>query len=235
MTATASSRWDDYLDVFLAPSDLFTRRSDGKFGQALLVLMILMTIAWFGTKTAMQPVMDAEFSRNIAAAMKANPSLTEDQLSAMRKFGETFGAIFVLGGTPIMILILGGAAWAAGRLVGAGLSYAQGATIITFAMFPRLVESAVNALQALLLDERLITSRYSVSLGVGRFLDPETAGMLTMAIVGRIDLFTLWVTALIAIGIKVMGRVGLGEAAAAAAMVWVIGALPAVYGAVRAG
>ena len=28
--------------------------------------------------------------------MKANPNLTEDQLSAMRKFGETFGAVLVL-------------------------------------------------------------------------------------------------------------------------------------------
>jgi hypothetical protein len=232
---TSSSRWDDYLDVFLAPSELFARRSDGKFGQALLVLMVLMTIAWFGTKTAMQPVMDAEISRGLAEARASNPSLTEDQIAGMRKFGETFAAVFLLGGTPIVILVLGAAVWGAGRIVGAGLNYAQGATIITFAMFPRLIESAVNALQALLLDERAMTSRYSVSLGVGRFLDPDTAGTLSLALLGRVDLFTLWVTALVAIGIKAMGKVGMAEAAGAAAMVWVIGALPAVVGALRAG
>jgi len=40
MSDAAPSRWDDYLDVYVAPSRLFERRSDGKFGHAMLVFII---------------------------------------------------------------------------------------------------------------------------------------------------------------------------------------------------
>lgn len=233
--ATQPSRLDDYMDVFLSPGELFARRVDGKFGQALLVLVVAMAVLYFLTRSAMAPIMDAEFQRGIATAMKQNPNLTEDQLQGMRRFGEVFGAGFVIVGTPIMVLLLGGVVWLAARVVGAGISYAQGATIATFAMFPRLVDSVSSALQALLLDEASLTGRFSVSLGVGRFLDPDTTSQVLFQAVGRIDLFTIWVTVLVGIGIKVMGKVSAGQATAAAVMVWVVGGLPAVLQALRAG
>jgi hypothetical protein len=51
--------------------------------------------------------------------------------------------------------------------------------------------------------------------------------------VGRLDVFTLWVTVLIAIGLAVTGKISRGKAAVAAAIVWVIGALPTIAAALR--
>lgn len=226
MSDAAPSRWDDYLDVFVSPGRLFERRSDGKFGHAMLVFIIAAAVLYFATRTAMQPIMDAEFARGMAK----NPNLTPEQMEAGRKFAGIAGGIFVLVGTPILMLVLGLVIWIAARIVGKSLSYAQGATIATFAMFPRLVDAVVNAVQALMMDEASLTSRYKVSLGIGRFLDPDNAMLL--ALVGRLDVFTLWITALIAIGIKVMTKASTGQAVAAAALVWVIGALPALLQAI---
>jgi hypothetical protein len=47
--------------------------------------------------------------------------------------------------------------------------------------------------------------------------------------------FTIWVTVLLAIGLYVVGKLSKQQAAIAAAIVWVIGALPAVFGALRQG
>lgn len=226
MSDATPSRWDDYLDVFVSPGRLFERRSDGKFGHAMLVFIIAAAVLYFATRTAMQPIMNAEFERGMAA----NPNLTPEQMEAGRKFAGIAGGIFVLVGTPILMLVLGLVIWIAARIVGKSLSYAQGATIATFAMFPRLVDAVVNAVQALLMDEASLTSRYKVSLGVGRFLDPDNAMLL--ALVGRLDVFTLWITALIAIGIKVMTKASTGQAVAAAALVWLVGALPALLQAI---
>lgn len=226
MSDATPSRWDDYLDVFVSPGRLFERRSDGKFGHAMLVFIIAAAVLYFATRTAMQPIMNAEFERGMAA----NPNLTPEQMEAGRKFAGIAGAIFVLVGTPILMLVLGLVIWIAARIVGKSLSYAQGATIATFAMFPRLVDAVVNAVQALLMDEASLTSRYKVSLGVGRFLDPDNAMLL--ALVGRLDVFTLWITALIAIGIKMMTKATTGQAVAAAALVWLVGALPALLQAI---
>jgi len=226
MSDATPSRWDDYLDVFVSPGRLFERRSDGKFGQAMLVFIIAAAVLYFATRTAMQPIMNAEFERGMAA----NPNLTPEQMEAGRKFAGIAGGIFVLVGTPILMLLLGAVIAIAVRIVGTSLSYAQSATIATFAMFPRLLDAVVNAVQALLMDEASLTSRYKVSLGVGRFLDPDNTTLL--ALVGRLDVFTLWITALIAIGIKVMTKASTGQAVAAAALVWLVGALPALLQAI---
>ena len=76
---------------------------------------------------------------------------------------------------PILLLLLGLGVWLATRLMGGAISYAQGLTIACFAEFPRLVEAVSTAVQAMLMDESALTGRYSVSLGVGRFFDPDTA------------------------------------------------------------
>ena len=229
MSDATPSRWDDYLDVYVAPSRLFERRSDGKFGHAMLVFIIAAAVLYFATRTAMEPIMNAEFERGMAA----NPNLTPEQMEAGRKFAGIAGGLFVLVGTPIMMLLLGGIIWIVSRVLGKALSYSQGATIATFAMFPRLVESVVSAVQALLMDEQTLNSRYKVSLGLGRFLDHETANPVVLALLGRIDVFTLWVTIVIAIGIKVMGRATTGQAVVGAVLVWLVGSIPMLLQALR--
>jgi hypothetical protein len=56
-----------------------------------------------------------------------------------------------------------------------------------------------------------------------------------LALLGRIDLFTIWVTLLIAIGIKVMGRATTGQAVLGAVLVWLVGAIPMLIQAMRGG
>jgi hypothetical protein len=226
---------DDYMDVFIDPMELFRRRADGRFGQALLVLVVLIGVLYFATRTAMEPIMDAEWQRGIAAMAKANPSVTAEQMESGRKMAGTFGAVFIIGGTPIMVLLLGVAVWVAARIVGGAVSYAQGTTIATFAMFPKLLDSVSGALQALFMDEQTLNSRFSVSLGVGRFFDADTASATLLAIVGRVDLFTIWATVLVALGLKVMAKASTAQAAAAAAIVWIAGGLPTILQALRAG
>jgi len=84
------------------------------------------------------------------------------------------------------------------------------------------------------MDESKLTSHFSVSLGLARLLDHEKLTPL-LAFLGRVDLFTLWVTALVAVGLKQMTGTTTGRAVAAAALVWLIGALPTLLQAVRAG
>ena len=77
----------------------------------------------------------------------------------------------------------------------------------------------------LLLPEEQITGRASVSLGAARALDPDTASTALMAVLMRVDVFTLWVTFLIAVGLRVVGKVPMSKALVAAGVVWVLGGL----------
>jgi hypothetical protein len=235
MSDAAPSRLDDYLDVFASPTALFTRRSDGKFGQALIVVVVLSAILFFATRTAMAPIMDAEFAKGMAGALEANPNMTVEEQEAAKKFGAMLAPIGLIVFLIIMPFALGAIIFLVTKVIGGTLAYAQGVVIATFSMFPRLIEGISNAVQALLMDESKLTSRYSVSLGLARLMDAATANPFVLALAGRVDLFTLWVTALIAIGIKVIGRTSTGQAVAGAAIVWFVGALPALFQAMRQG
>jgi hypothetical protein len=230
----AASRWEDYLDVFISPGELFRRRADGRFGQAMLVLVVLAAILFFGTRPAMQPILDAEINKRMAEQMKGRP-VTPEQAETGRKWANTLAPVGVIVGLPITLLVLGAGVWVACKVVGGNLTYAQGATIATFAMFPRLVEAVASAVQALLMDEGSLTGRFSVSLGAGRFLDPATTNGALLALVGRVDFFTLWITALVAVGLRNIARVSVAQAAAGAALVWILGALPTFLPALVAG
>src|ERR1041385_5626840 len=96
-----SSRWEDFIDVFIAPTQLFRRRSDGKFGHALVVLLVVIGVVFFLTRNAMQPIMDAEFQRSMAA----NPRVTPEQLETARKFAASFAPVFVIISIPIVAFV----------------------------------------------------------------------------------------------------------------------------------
>ncbi len=97
-----------------------------------------------------------------------------------------------------------------------------------------MVEFVLNAVQALILPEESLTSRYSVSLGLGRFLDPSTTAPAVLGLLGRVDLITLWVSFLILLGFEQVGKLSRAQALGATLVVWLLGALPAVWGAFTA-
>ena len=86
---------------------------------------------------------------------------------------------------------------------------------------------------AAVVDTSNLNSRYSLTLGLGRFFDPDTTSPILLGLIGRIDVFTIWITVLIAIGLAVTGKISRGKAAIAAAIVWLVGALPTLAGTLR--
>ena len=112
---------------------------------------------------------------------------------------------------PVAIFGVGCATWLAGKLVDAKQTFHAALVVAAYAYVPRILESVVNGVQGLLLDPAQLDGRFRLSLGPGRFLDPDTASPLLLAFVGRLDVFTLWITVLIAIGLAVTGRIPLRQ------------------------
>ena len=120
------------------------------------------------------------------------------------------------------------ATWLVGKLVDATQTFHAALVVAAYAYVPRILEQVISGVQALLLDPAQLDGRFRLSFGPGRFLDPDTASPLLLAFVGRLDVFTLWITVLIAIGLSVTGRIPLKRAAIAAAVVWLLGGLPTI-------
>src|SRR5690606_17449201 len=157
---------------------------------------------------------------------------TPEQMEQGRGMMHTFAGLAIVAATFVTPLLIGVVLWLVAKGAGSVATLGSAVMVAVFAYFPRLIEWVVSAVIALVSPEGSIRSRYDATLGLGRFLDPATASPLTLAFLGRVDLFTIWVTVLLAIGIKIVGRIGTGPAVIVAALVWLIGALPAMLGAV---
>jgi hypothetical protein len=227
--------WEDFVDIFYAPSSVFVRRSDGKFGMPLLFLVLVGTVLFFLTKNATQPIMDAEFARRSADMLRKNPNLTAEQLSSGRGFFEMFSPILFAIGITLSILGTGLVLWAVGKLFDAKESVAAAIMIATYAEVPRLVQILTNAAQGLIMSPEKLNSMNAVGFSLARFMDPDNASQVLIALASRVDLFTIWITVLLAIGLHVVGKIPKQQAAIVAAITWAVGALPAVFGALRAG
>ncbi len=227
--------WEDFVDIFYTPSSVFARRADGKFGKPLLFLVVVGTVLYFLTKNAVQPIMDAEFARQSATMMRQNPNMTAEQLSQGRGFFEMFAPLVFAFGITFSIFATGLVLWLVGKLFDAKESVAAAIMIATYSEVPRLVQLLTNAAQGLVMSPEKLNSMNSVGFNLARFMDPDKASPVLIALASRVDLFTIWVTVLLAIGLHVVGRIPKQQAYIAAAITWVVGALPALLGALRGG
>jgi hypothetical protein len=223
--------WEDFVDIFFQPSKVFERRSDGKFGLALLILVVVSTILYFALRNGLAPVMDAEIAKQVAAMAAKNPNMTAEQISGARKGMEMFGMFGTIIFIPIGVAIVALLTWLAGKLFDAKTGFAVAMMIATYSQVPRVIAMIPTALQGLFMEPEAITSVHSVALGPARFLgaDPNP---IVVTLLGGLDVFTIWVFVLLAIGVSVVAKVPLKRAAFVAVVVWLVSLLPALYGAI---
>lgn len=223
-----ASLMEDLIDIWFTPSQVFARRVGAGVWGPLLVVVVLFAVLMFANRGAFQGVLDAEVERAVATAMADNPSMSADQAQGMRSIIETSISFSMLLGVPIVLCLLALCIWAVGRMLGGTLGFGTAVMIASFSYLPKVLEMVLVTVQSLVLDTSMWTGRYQFSWGVGRFLDPAgKQGMVNL--LGRIDLFTLWVTVLIAIGLVHAAKVERAKAWMGAAAIWVIGATPALW------
>ena len=218
-----ASRWEDFIDIFYAPSTVFARRATSGFFLPMLVVTVLAGALYLLNSGVWSPIMDAELTRSLA---RQPQQLTPEQLQRVRGVTETMTKIGAFIFMPVGIFLTGLMLWACGKLVEAKQTVGQAVMVSAFAFLPRVVEGLAVSVQGLLLDPSTFDGRGRVSLGVGRFLDPDTTSPVLLSVLGRLDVFTIWVTVLLAIGLAVTGKIPRSRAVIAAAIVWVLGAVP---------
>ena len=221
------------MDIFYAPASVFARRATSGFGIPMLVVTVLIGTLFLVNTGVMQPIMDAEFSRATAAAMRKNPKVTAEQMAQFRGIGEKFAAVFAFVGPPVAIFVVGLISWIAGKFVDAKQTFGAALMVAAYAFIPRVIGGIAAGVQGLLMDPASLDSQYRISLGPARFLDPDSASPVLLAVVGRLDVFTIWVTVLLVIGLSVTGRISRRRAAIAGVIVWMIGALPTLLTALQ--
>jgi hypothetical protein len=228
--------WEDLIDIFVSPSAVFARRrEDPTFFFPLLVVTVVIGLIMFGTKDLMAPIFDAEFARAMVQAQKQNPNLTPEQMEGMKTFGRTaatFGGFIII---PIAIALVGVVSFIVAKTLSAATTIGQAMMIGALAYVPRIVAAILGAVQAAVMDPSSLNSQFAIHIGPARFLDVTTTSLALVTLAGRFELFTLWSTVLVAIGLQVTGKISGQKAAIGGFLVWLVASLWPLWGALRAG
>ncbi len=223
--------WEDFLDIFYAPSKVFARRANGNFWIPLLLVTVLIAALAFANRNVMRPVFDGEFARSAARTMQANPQITQDAINGIRDKSFLFAQYGTVLLVPILIMATAFVTWLGAKFVDAKISWNAALVIVSYATVPKVAQQIVLSVQGLLTDPANLTSRFSIEIGPARFMDAASISPMLGAVLDRFDLFILWSLVLIAIGVGVIGKIPRAKAWAFGIGLWVVTALPGVIGA----
>lgn len=207
--AKPAAQWEDLVDIFTQPSAVFARRRDGRFWLPMLVYTLVGALAFFAARPSMQPMFDRQ-AQVQAAKIDANPQIPAEQKEAIknrfRNIGDSpFTAASVIVVLPLTLVLSALALWLVGKGFGSGASYGQALAVTSIAGIPRAVLGLLAGAVSAVLG-RQVTFPYQLTLGPGTIAGPNVPPLVG-ALLQRLDVGVLWHTALLGIGLSLMGRV----------------------------
>jgi hypothetical protein len=220
---------EDFIDIFYQPAAVYERRRNSSAWIPLIVVTLVVGLGYLASSGPLQPIMDAEFQRGMKAAMEANPQMTPEMMEQGRSFAAIGASVGAFVATPIAIALAGLALMIISRLFDAKQSAGASILIAGWAYVPRIVQAVLMPIQLRLMDPASLDGFSRLTLGPARFLDPDTTSPLMLAMATRFDIFVLWSTALMAIGLSVIARIPRSNAWIAAALVWLLAAVPTLF------
>ena len=229
-----ASVWEDFVDILYAPAQVFRRRIDGNWFAPMVVVTLSTFAVNFFSYGALRPMWDAEFDRQMRGAMRANPQLTPDMMETGRKFGEFAGHYGALIFIPILIVAVAFIMWLVGKAFGSKQTFGSAMMVAGYSQVPRVLGAIAMGVQALLLDPAKMTGVQALAIGPARFFDQDATSTTLFWLMSRLDVFTIWATILIGVGLHVTGMLSKAQAAMAAFGTWLVAGLYPLWGMVKA-
>jgi hypothetical protein len=225
-----ASMVEDFVDIFTAPAKVFARRAKASPMVPFLVVCVVMIALFIASKNVLQPIFDVQIQKAMALQMKTNPQFTQEMADKAKGFANismTIGGVVVL---PVVLLIIGLVTWIVGRFfMSSTLTFGTALLISAFSWMPRILASVIVLVEGLTMDVSKMTSPYQLSIAASRLVDPASMSDGLYSLLGQVDVFAIWGTVLVAIGLMHAGKLDKTKATATAVIMFVCGLLPSIW------
>jgi hypothetical protein len=224
--------FEDLLESLWAPGTVGARARGRAVGKYIIILTVITAIITVATKGLIQPWLDGTMALQMQAAAAKGQPMPEGAADATAKIGGVMYLVMGVLMVPMAALFSGAFLWVAGKIVKAPLLFGQAALVAMFGFVPRVVSFIVSGVEGALMDSSTAVSLYDLSFGPARFMDAKTVSPAVMALVGGLDLFSMWQLVIYAAAVATVARVQRSTGIMAAIVAWAISAvlslLPAV-------
>lgn len=206
--AKPAALWEDLIDIFTSPSQVFARRRDGRFWLPLLVFTLITAATFYVGRPVLRPAFERQMSVQVAK-IQANPGIPADQKEAASNrirgaIDSPYAILFPTLGLPIILFVTALTLWLVSKGFGSEASLGQAMAVTSIAGIPRAVLGLMVAAVSLALNREAGTM-YGTTAGPAAVLGGDASPVLAAAL-SRLDVGVLWHTVLLGIGIALMGR-----------------------------
>lgn len=225
-------------NVFIEPGKVFEdQRRKPRFliGGILMILAISIFQIAFIEKFGLEKIVRARIEsskRTVDLATEQKEKMIEQQSGPIAKY-VTYGAVPIV---MIIVFLLGGLIyWLGANAMGGTASFLGGVAVYIYSsLAPALVFTAANIVVMFLKnpdDIDFATSQGGLlKANLGFFIDAKTMPAIA-ALLGSIDLFSIWGWVLAAIGLQKVAKISAGAAWAVVIMLALVGVAAKVAGA----
>jgi len=217
--------WEDVVDVFVSPAQLFRRRENDGWVKPWLVLSAIVVVLYFVFLGPNHEIAVASAREMMARSGKQLPAGAQTGGgTAGQIISGIFQPLFLLIGILIGALLL----WVAALVAQGGPRFKQAMMIIAWASFPSILQKVLQGVLVLMKTSsgEELSPMKDVSTGLLRFLDPASLPLPLISALAMVDVFAFWQMILWIVALKAICNYSTGKAAAVAFATWLLMLLP---------
>src|SRR4051812_20237066 len=111
--APTPSFWEDAIEIFVHPTDVFRRRANESFWPPYLFVVVVMGVIGIATFDSLRPIFEAEATRQMATSAQ---KLTPEQIQQGMDFGMKIARFAIPIGVAFGMILLGFVVWLVSKI-----------------------------------------------------------------------------------------------------------------------
>lgn len=199
--------WKDYLEIVYAPARVFARNENGNFWRPMAVVTIAFGVVLLVGIPAWQPYFESIWNERAQEILRRYPSTSPPELAKQKAndLRMAFVALPIL--LPLVMGLTGLVAWVIGKALRSSQTVRSAMVVAAFAYVPVVFAGMAAFTEGLLFGAPAPNDPSMVGWSLGRFFSAEAIGHRPLlSIVAHLDVFTIWMTVLLCIGLAVTGK-----------------------------
>jgi len=215
------------VGIFFEPQKTFADIAERPRWLVPLLLVILSGMAYiyvFGAHVGWAPYMHRLMDNN--AQMQRIPDEQRQRVFDLQvRFASVGGVVNVAIGTVLMYLVGGGIAMGIIKgLLGVPIRFKQAFCVFCYAALPLLIYRALSIAVVFLKNPEDVDPINPFMSNFGALMDPDKSSKFLSSFATSLDVFSIWVLLLAAVGLKAAGgkRLSFGGALFAVVLPWAV-------------